>query len=197
MNHFDNHPTTDQPERTRRLKSLLIDRLISLALQPETSQQQVAQAEVLQALQDTVDPFTRLEQAAQLSEQLPDEAINPIIDSTSHDTLDQLRIQEHEAAKKAYGIALGTGQIESTIDAWEVARSQETRDLALFAIEHAGSKGATITLQAAFEKVESQKGMSFAKARDIVNREHLATRVPSHQVEYPWLYDRSVDKPAA
>jgi len=197
MNHYpDIQPTSDHTERTGRLKLKLIDRLVALSLQPETRQQRTEQADILQTLENTVDPFARLGQAAQLSEQLPEEAINPIIDSTSHDTLDQLRIQEHEAAEKDYSIALGTSQIESTIDAWEVARSQETRELAKFAIKHAGSKDIIKTLQKAFTQAE-KKRIPFAEARDEVNRRRLRKSIPSHQVEYPWLYDRSVEKPAA
>ncbi len=195
---FHSPPRQDILQGNARRVKKLIDHLFYKDLQPRNNDTQALLA--VKALDATPDLLSRLDQAVKLHRELPEaiahQTIDPIIDSTSHDTLEDLLAEEHEQNEKSYGLALSTGQIEAIVHAWETTRSKEAKSLADFAVRHAGAKDTKDTLKAALA-LANEKQMSFDQARDIVNDDHLASLVESHQVTYPWLYDPEIEKPAA
>lgn len=195
-------PAEIAPDPRLKLKQIL-DRLVGIATRPP--EQVVVSPELeaemlIEELKVVADPFKQLDYAVALLPSLPDSMVeaelNPLIDTLSHDTLDYLQEQE-ASARTAHRISLGFDAALTCISAWDVHRTDDTIELAKYAIDHAGEydgrepSSVSKTYSLALERARIS-GISFDEALQIVNDEILSTLSENHQYNYPFLYDRNV-----
>lgn len=190
-------------ERLLRLKYLL-DKLVTIAIRPpeQVIVSPELEAELLiEELKSVSNPFEQLDYALELHDELPkptvEQELNPLVASLSHDTLDFL-VQEEEEAHASRRISLGTSNALTCIRVWDRYRTDETEQLAVYAIDHtgdtSGSTGrspASHTYSLAFEKAKLLE-LPFDEALDAVNTEAMKRLGDDHRYEYPFLYDPNV-----
>lgn len=195
-------PAEIAPDPRLELKRVL-DRFVGLATRPP---EQVVvspelEAEILiEELKVVADPFKQLDYAVALHPSLPESMVeselNPLIDTFSHDTLDYLQ-QREAAAHTAHRISLGFDAALTCIRAWDVRRTDETVELAEYAIEHTGEydgrepSRVSKTYSLALERAKSE-AIPFDDALQLVNDDILQSLSESHRYDYSFLYDRGV-----
>ncbi|MDB5177688.1 MAG: hypothetical protein JWO61_71 [Candidatus Saccharibacteria bacterium] len=195
-------PAELAPDPRLKLKYIL-DRIVGLATRPP---EQVVispelEAEILiEELRVVADPFKQLDYAADLLPSLPESKVesdlSPLIDTISHDTLEYLKEQEAEA-RTAHRISLGFEATLTCIRAWDVHRTDDTVELAKYAIDHTGEydgrepSPVSKTYHLALERAKNSN-IPFDEALQAVNDEILGTLGDDHRYEYPFLYDRNV-----